>query len=246
MSGLAAYQAVELAFAGSATAEAIAGLSNEQRAELHEFWISRATGELTTALSFEYMLSDLQQLGAPHTLTELAERAIAEEHGHADWCLRFARLCADGAPLQPALAGTRPLRFEGASPRDQLLLRTIFGGCFSETIAVHVLVASQAELGLESVQRLNRQHVAEEVRHSRLGWGLLAWASLDARDRAMVSVFVPEMSRLAWHVWCGGERRADAQLHALGYLSQPLVQKACQEAFDRVIYPGLERNGVKV
>ena len=246
MSAESAYDQIELAFAAPATSEATAALSAEQREALRQFWIGRASGELTTALSFEYMLADLQQLAAPSALTELAERAIADEHRHVDWCLRFARLWGEGQPAEASFAGTRPLSFEGANERDLCLLRTVFGGCFSETVAVHVLLASQAKITLESVQRLNRQHIAEEVGHARLGWGLLAWPALTSRDRSMLATFVPEMTRLTWQLWCGPEREADARLHELGYLSLPLVRQACQEAFDAVILPGLERNQIRI
>lgn len=246
MNEASTYHSIELAFAEPATALAMANLATDERERLRLFWLGRATGELTTALSFEYMLQDLRSMGAPQALTRLAERAIADEHRHVDWCLRFARLLSDGQAVQAELAGTRPLTFDGASETDQRLLRTVFGGCFSETVAVHVLLSSQAELQLASVQQLNRQHVREEVQHARLGWGLLAWPGLGQRDRAMLSEFVPEMARLTWQVWCGSGRNAEPALDALGYLSLSLVRTACQDAFDRVIYPGLSRNGVEV
>jgi hypothetical protein len=246
MSAEAAYRAIELSFGAPETLAATATLSPEQRDALRQFWIGRASGELTTALSFEFMLADLQQLSAPSALTELAERAIADEHRHVDWCLRFAELWGEGRPARAELGGTRPLSFEGASEQDMRLLRTVFGCCFSETVAVHVLLASQAEIKLESVARLNRQHVAEEVGHSRLGWALLAWPGLSARDRGLVAEFVPVMTRLTRALWCGPERAADAALHELGYLSLPLVQKACAAAFETVILPGLERNQIRI
>ena len=241
-----AYLAIEAAFAAPETLAAIEPLSPEQRQNLQQFWLGRADGELTTALSFEFMLEDLRALGAPSVLTDLAERSIADEHRHVDWCLRFARLWGDGAPLQASLGGTRPLEFEGASAHDNRVLRTIFGGCFSETVATHVLLASQDELELESVQRLNRQHVAEEVGHARLGWGLLGWPELQARDRAMLAAFVPAMTELTRRAWYGPARAADAALEQLGYLSQPLVERACEAALRDVILPGLEQNGVRI
>ena len=82
MSGEHAYREIEAAFAAPATRTAREALSAEQRAHLHEFWLARAEGELTTALSFEFMLDDLRALGAPGVLTDLAGRAIGDEHRH--------------------------------------------------------------------------------------------------------------------------------------------------------------------
>jgi hypothetical protein len=245
MSQEGAYAAIEAAFATNEVLTLRKTLSDERRQELCGFWLGRASGELTTALSFEYMLEDLRALAAPAVLTDLAERAIADEHRHVDWCLRFARQLGD-ADARAELGGTRPLVFDGASPSDNRFLRTIFGGCFSETVAVQVLLASQEELTLDCARRLNRQHLAEEVRHSRLGWGLLGWSGLGARERSMLAAFVPAMSDLTRAAWLAPQRAADPELHALGYLSLPLVKRALEQAFEEVIWPGLEQNGVRV
>jgi hypothetical protein len=246
MTSARAYTAIEAAFSAPATAAAREALSAEQRESLREFWTGRADGELTTALSFEYMLEDLRTLAAPASLRELCERAVAEEHRHVDWCLRFASFWGDGEPIVPRLGGTRPLTFDGASADDNRILRTVFGGCFSETVACEVLIASQAELMLDSVRRLNQQHIAEEVGHARLGWGLLAWPDLSARDRSMIAAFVPAMAELTRSAWCGPKRSANPELQALGYLSLPMVEGALESALDGVTFPGLERNGVRV
>jgi hypothetical protein len=241
-----AYREIELAFAAPPTRAAREALSPEQLGRLREFWLGRAEGDLTTALSFEYMLDDLRALGAPKVLTELAERAIGDEHRHVDWCLRFAAFLGDEPPPLPRLGGTRPLTFEGASEHDNRILRTVFGSCFSETVACEVLITSQAEITLESVKRLNQQHIAEEVGHARLGWGLLAWPELGARDRSMISAFVPAMAKLTRSLWCGPKREHDAELQALGFLSLPMVEAACERALTGVTLPGLEQNGIRV
>jgi hypothetical protein len=246
MTGEAAYLAIEAAFGAPATLAAIEPLTPEQRQALRQFWIGRARGELTTALSFEFMLDDLRALGAPAVLTELAERSIADEHRHVDWCLRFARLWGAGAPAEASLSGTRPLELDGASEHDSRILRTVFGCCFSETVATHVLLASQERLELESVRRLNHQHIAEEVGHARLGWGLLGWSGLTQRDRDMVGHFVATMTDLTRSAWYGPGYGADPALEQLGYLPQPLVRGACEAALTDVILPGLEQNGVRV
>jgi hypothetical protein len=242
----AAYGAIDDAFQAEPTRELAARLPDERRSELRKFWIGRASGELTTALSFEYMLEDLKILGAPQTLVELATSAIADEHRHVDWCLRYADLLGDGDRAEAKFGGTRPLVFDGASEQDNRLLRTVFGCCFSETVAVHVLQTSHLEITLDSVRLLNQQHLAEEVRHSRLGWGLLAWSEIGPRDREMLAAFVPEMTRITREAWHATRREADPGLHELGYLSTPLVAKACDQAFAEVIYPGLEQNDVRI
>jgi hypothetical protein len=240
-----AYSAIEAAFAERSTREATLRLTDDQRERLREYWLDRADGELTTALTFEFMRDDLRAEGAPPPLLVLAETAILDEHRHVDWCLNWARHLGKGEPVRARLGGTHPAVFDGASEHDNRWLRTVFGCCFSETVAVHVLTASQAAITLESVRRLNLQHLKEEVGHSRLGWGLLAWRGLSERDRGMIAAHIPEMLNLTRRVWLSTPRPADPNLHALGFLSTPLVGSACEEAIEQVILPGLEHHGVR-
>jgi hypothetical protein len=143
------------------------------------------------------------------------------------------------------LEGTRPLSFDGASDHDNRLLRTIFGCCFSETVALHVLAASQAAITLPAARRQNHRHLKEETRHARLGWALLGWDGVTARDRTMIETYVPEMTRLTRWAWLATQRPADEDLHALGFLSTHLVGAAFDEAFRDVIRPGLLHHGIR-
>lgn len=235
------YGEIESLFAAECGAPELQCLSSAQRATLAQYWLDRAEGELTTALAFEFTLEDLHALEAPAAIRELAACAVADEHRHADWCLRWARAIDPSAPALATLSGTRPARFDGASEHDNRVLRTVFGGCFSETIAVHVLRQAQGRITLPSAGRLNRQHLREEVGHARIGWALLGWPGLGARDRQMLRSYVPELTRLSLELWQTTRRQSDPALHALGFLSSELIDAGCEEALAQVIEPGLER-----
>ena len=244
MSKEAAFAAVELDFTAEATRSAIEELGPPERELLRGYWVDRARGELTTALTFEFMLADLVEEDAPRELVALAETAIADEHRHVDWCLRWANFIDDREPAEPELSGTRPLELDGASAHDNRLLRTVFGCCFSETVAVHVLERSHALITLPSVRRLNHEHLKEEVGHARLGWALAGWPALTVRDRQMLGRYVPEMTRLVRMVWQSSARAEHGGLHELGYLSSAIIDPACDEALDGVILPGLAKLGI--
>lgn len=238
------YRAIEAVFAGPGTADAIAGLSDSQRETLRRYWLDRADGELTTALSFEFMLDDLRTEGAPAPLLELAESAVADEHNHSDWCARWAERLGDGEPVKGRLRGKRPVCFDAASDHDNRLLRTVFGSCFSETVALHVLTASQALITLPSARSLNHRHIKDELRHSRLGWGLLAWDGLTARDRGMIAAHVPELVQLTRDVWLSTPQPGDEELQGFGFLSAQLIDAAYDDALENVILPGLTHHRV--
>jgi hypothetical protein len=239
------HAAVECEVASPATAVALENLSSEQRERLHRHWVDRASGELTTAVSFQIVLADLSSAGVPSELLQMVHTAIEDEHRHVDGCLRWARLLDPATNAQAELEGTEPASFSGASARDDRLLRTVFGSCFSETVAVHVLRASHARISLPSVRRLNQRHLSDEVGHARVGWALLGWSGLTARDRCMIRAFVPEMTRLTRMVWQSTPRPADERLEGLGYLSSRIVDAACDDALESVILPGLEHLGVR-
>jgi hypothetical protein len=240
----AAVAAVELDFTAEATRRAVDELGESERALLRGYWVDRARGELTTALTFEFMLADLIEESAPRELVALAETAITDEHRHVDWCLRWANFIDDREPAEPEPSGTRPLELDGASAHDNRLLRTVFGCCFSETVAVHVLERSHALITLPSVRRLNHEHLKEEVGHARLGWALAGWPALSPRDRQMLARYVPEMTRLVRMVWQSSTRAEHPALHELGYLSSAIIDPACDEALDGVILPGLAKLGI--
>jgi hypothetical protein len=239
------YIAVERDFASTTTRDAIEGLSADQRERLRGYWVDRASGELTTALTFQFMLADLTHEDAPPALLALARSAIADERRHVEWCLLWADMVDASTPARAELGGTDPLCFDGASAHDNRLLRTVFGCCFSETVAVHVLLASHELITLPSVRRLNQQHLKEEVGHARLGWALLGWSGLRDRDRCMIASYVPEMTRITRMVWQTARRDGDERLEQLGFLSSRIVDGACDDAIDSVVLPGLDHLGIR-
>src|SRR5262245_9352225 len=95
------YAAIERDFQSAATRATIAKLSDERRARLRRYWMDRAAGEATTALTFHFMLDDLAVEGAPEPLIDLARRAISEEHLHTDWCIRWADALEPDEPARP-------------------------------------------------------------------------------------------------------------------------------------------------
>lgn len=238
------YAIVEREFASSGLPEDIQSLSERQCERLRQYWVDRADGELTTALSFEFMLEDLKHLQAPTEICALAERAIADEHRHVDWCVRWAERIDPTQPVRAAFRGTRPAAFDGASEHDNRLLRIVFGGCFSETVAVHVLRTSHAHITIPSVRHLNHLHLKEEVGHARLGWAVLGWPGLEKRDRDMLRDHVPELEALTRAVWQSSRRAPDERLHEFGFLSSEIVDAAVDEALSEVILPGLAYLGI--
>jgi hypothetical protein len=219
-------------------------LSAEARAQLLDFWQRRADGEWTTAAALQHVFDDLVVLGAPAALRDLVTVAIADEHRHTTWCAEAARELG-GSDFRPSVLGHRPFALQGASEAENRLLRVIFAGCIGETIAIHVLRESHAELERGPVREVNRLHMSEEVNHARVGWAFLNWAKerglLHAAARQSIQNALPSLLELSSSAWLTGGRAVTPDLRRRGFIDSIHIERGLARAFEEVIRPGFER-----
>jgi hypothetical protein len=211
-------------------------LNPEQRALLAAYWWRRAEGEMGAWYAFGYLHEDLTALGAPGPLVELARHGIDEERRHAlwarDWALRFGH--PDRGEPQPR--STRPLTFPGASARENRQLRIAFA-CLTETCGCVVLQDIRPRVLDPELRRLNQRHLADEVKHARVGWGHLATLSDD--DRRLVRAWMPELLRVLPQAVCEGPESDFEELVGCGYFTPTVLRRAHERALREVIVPGL-------
>ena len=223
-----------------AGAETVAALEPEQRALVAEYWWQRAQGEITSWVGFQHVLADLRAEQSPAPVLELAERAVADEHQHAlfcrDWAMRFGH---PGGELVPR--GERPITFRGTSEAQNRLLRIVLC-CVNETVGCVVLQHARPELKLPELRELNRRHMADELQHSRVGWGHLAIIA-DAQ-REFLRPWVPVLLLLAETSWCRGTELEREDLIPFGYFSMRLLKGAYAEAVESLILPGFSHLGL--
>jgi hypothetical protein len=213
----------------------VVGLDAERRARVADYWWSRARGEMTSWVGFGHVLDDLKQERAPAAIVALAERAVADEYQHAMWCRDWAvRFGHRGGQVEPR--SQRRLSFAGASERENRLLRITLC-CFTETVGCVLLRLIRPLLGEPALLELNHRHVADEVQHSRVGWGYLA--TLDGTQKAYLSGRLPELFRLLRMTCCEGDEHDDEELVPYGYFTPRLLQAAHDEAVRDLILPGL-------
>jgi hypothetical protein len=217
------------------------GLDAEQRALLAAYWWQRAEGEMTSWVGFQHVLSDLRAEGSPAPVIALAERAVLDEHRHALWCRDWARRFGHSADDEVRPRSERPVIFPGATESDNRLLRITLC-CFTETVGCFVLRHARPVVTHPELRSLNRRHLADELQHSRVGWGHLA--SLGARRRDVLRAWIPELLRLLPAACCerGGQEREE--LVPFGYFTPRLLRAAHAEAVAEVIVPGLQEVGL--
>lgn len=221
--------------AGQNSANGAAALSREQREILADYWWRRAEGEITSWVGFRHVLSDLRAEASPAAVVALAERSVADELAHskfcADWAERFGH-----AGGEPKPRSERALSFPGASERENRLLRIALC-CFTETVGSFLLRRVRAVITDPELRRLNQRHLADELQHSRVGWGHLS--TLGARDQEMVSRYLPLLFGVLPAACCEGPELDHPELIPFGYFTPDALSAAHADAMREVILPGL-------
>ena len=216
-------------------------LSAEQRATLAAYWWRRAEGEMTSWVGFRHVLSDLRELGAAEPICRLAERAVEDEYRHSlfcrDWAVRFGH-----APGEVTPRTLEPIRFRGASESDNRLLRVLLC-CFTETVGCFILRHVRQVVTDPELRSLNQRHLADELQHSRVGWGHLS--SLPPEGRALVRRWTPKLLALLPEACCEGPEEDREDLVPFGYFTPRLLRAAYDEALTEVILPGLDHLGLR-
>jgi hypothetical protein len=218
-------------------------LDREQLASVAAYWRQRAQGEMTSWIGFRHVLDDLRCEGSPSPVIALAERAVADEYKHAIWCQDWARRFGYTGPDEVRPRGESAIAFRGASEAENRLLRIALC-CMTETAGCFILRHARPLVTEPALKAQYRTHLADELQHSRVGWGHLA--SLDAGRRDMLAAWTPKLLRVLRSVICDGPEQDREDLVPFGYFTPRLLQAAHDEALSEVILPGLEHVGVKV
>lgn len=153
---------------------ALAGLSEEERAELAEAWTSGALFEHASIASFGRFSLELLALGAPAALVEAAHLAALDEVRHAQ--LSFGLAAAyRGAPIGPSAL---PLSGRLALAPDLvgLAIAVAHEACIGETLAALVAAERLARASDPAVRSVLAAIADDEARHAELAWRTLAWA----------------------------------------------------------------------
>lgn len=215
-------------------------LDPEQRERLASYWWRRAEGELTSWHGFQHVLADLVAEGSPEPVLKLAERAVADEYQHAVWCRDWARRFGHpGDELRPR--SEEPITFRGASDAENRLLRITLC-CFTETVGCFILRHVRPTVSDAELRKLNRRHLADELRHSRVGWAHLS--TLDAARKETLREWLPKLLGVLPLATCGGPEESFEDLVPFGYFTPRLLRAAHDEAMREVILPGLAYVGL--
>lgn len=213
--------------------------------QLSGLWMQRAHNELTTSMAFTEVYRAVVALGAPQECVVNAARASADELQHALSCVEVASHYAGRECVLPVVEPPPAPFFSGCDERQTRLLTVVQHCCLSETIAVAYLAECRQQAIAEPARGAIVSFQRDEVRHSRIGWGLLSSDAVTAADRAWVGRYSPSLfaSATSW------VRQLDEYPEDLerghGLLRGSDLVEVVRGAIERVVLPGFASCGVE-
>lgn len=216
----------------------IEALPPAQRTLLASLWQARASSESSVRGVFEQLVTELAATGAHPEVIALAQRAEGDEARHAAICMALAA-AYHGGPITIALSPPVRLADHGVAPRLRAALHVVNLCCISETIASAFVEACLADCEGETLRDVHGRHLADEIRHARIGWGHVASLSLD--ERGTIASRLPELLRVqvsAWESRIGELPEQGVRGH--GYPPRAVLLRVVHDAVRDLVLPGFE------
>jgi hypothetical protein len=219
-------------------------LSDDERAQVGAMWAFRARGEHEIAAQYADLARRLRIAGASPDMVERVTAASADEARHRDLCAAMTARLQHAGPT----SSTGGLRRIAPHPLDgpaRLAYEMVALFCVTESINATLLLHSWRRAKDEATRETLHALLADEVEHSRIGWGYLA-ALPAGRDE--IAAGLPRMLSAATHdehfLAASPPYVESAALTAHGLLPVAMLRGVFLEAMNDVVFPGLELCGV--
>lgn len=209
-------------------------------------WRERMASEHASARVFGALVGQMMQAGLPEAEIRRVGAMVEQELDHARLCAGIL-LALDGDPEAPYPRLDALPAHEDATPLEAVLRNVISIGCCSETVAVALVATEQAMAGPPPVQRVLRQILADEIKHARFGWRIVAKVApeLGGDERERLDEYLVDVfdHQLRFHAPFLSMPRAGRAGVAIGAPNGASNWACFLETTENVIVPGLERHG---
>jgi hypothetical protein len=207
-------------------------------------WRDRMVSEHASARVFAELLAPMMRAGCPASETRRVAQMAEQEIEHGLLCARvLVALGADPVAALPPLDEVP--RHDGCSPIEAVLRNVISIGCCSETVAV-ALVATERELAGPVRDVLDRI-LADEVKHSRFGWRMLARfaPALSKSERRSIDRYLVDVlaHQIRFHAPFLAMPNASRNGVAVGAPHGRSNWVVFVETMESIVVPGLEHAG---
>ncbi|MDP2304797.1 MAG: ferritin-like domain-containing protein [Pseudomonadota bacterium] len=223
-------------------------LSDAERQTAIRTWRGRMVNEHLSAQVWASLVPQLMRAAIPPELLTSLPAAAADELRHAEQCAGVV-LALGGEAVAP-LPEILPLpEHADVGPLEAALRNVISVGCMSETIAVSIIRAEQAELEGGPLGDVLGTILADEIKHARFGWtvlGLLA-PRLDDASRARLSAYLVDafVHQVTYEVpklpIVAGRR---PELAEAGVCDGGFARDLFVDTIETIIVPGLAQAGL--
>ncbi|TNE87684.1 MAG: ferritin-like domain-containing protein [Deltaproteobacteria bacterium] len=208
-------------------------------------WASRARFEHEAAARFDQLAEGLTEIGAPRPLRELARRAAGDERRHArladDLAQRF------GVRAMPAAGPPARIAPLGLPFRRRVLYESVALCAVMESVSVAMLREMRRRSQDAQVRATLHAILVDEVDHSRIGWGHLAFERERGDVRWLGAFVVPMLQgTVTDEIFGAPEGERGAVLEPWGGLRRELRQQAFFDTAEGVVLAGLAHFGVPV
>ena len=208
-----------------------------------ETWAMRALGERAAEARFNRIARELKTAGTPRAVLELAERAPLDEARHFVLCGQAAERFGVAIPEVPL---DIPWTVSGLPAPKRLLHEVVAMCCITETLSAAYLVEMQRQTTDPALHDVVREILTDEVDHSRLGWGHLAYARTQM-DVTFLGECLPGMlvDTVGEALFAPPDPNDPATaLGRFGVLDRPIRRTLFGPTMREVVFPGLAQHGI--
>jgi len=214
------------------SAEAIAGKA----------WAFRHWVEHDAALRYARLASDLDAIGTPKALVDLALEAASDERRHAGFCAeQAARYDHALRDVPSAPVEIRPAKL---SERKRTLYE-VAAVALAETESIVMLLALREHVKGRAMRNLLKRFATDEVTHARFAWAVLE-SQRTRMDLSFLARWIPWMLRTTVGDSFAPPKKGteDPTLVEHGVLPYTLRRKVFIDTIVDVVIPGLEKLGI--
>lgn len=213
---------------------------------VRQVWQGRHEVELAASTRFAALAERLDGVGAPRAVVSLAERASGDELRHAAHCQTL--VSGYGGPRLPSGAPLVEYAPAHLGAGWRLLYEVVAQCCIAETESMSTLLVLNDAAETPELKRILHELARDEVNHSRIGWGYLAWAR-HRYDLGDLGRFLPGMleGNASTGVFTPVRAVEDGPtLLRHGVVPASMRRTLYVETLQSVVFPGLEEQGVNV
>lgn len=222
-------------------------LDGDTRRELGAIWAERASSELRAGSGFALLVTELYAIGADTTVLRLATRAAHDEVRHAELCRRVAEAYLGEEVAPPRAKRVAMPEHDGADETLRAHLHVIGLCCINETLAAGFVEACLEHTQAPLVRAVQREHLADEVEHARVGWAHLASDAVSSELKGELSSWLPRLLRSNLGLWKQSLTKLPEQgAPAHGYPPRAELLQALDTSLREVILPGFRHVEVPV